>query len=154
MAELADAYGSGPYESNFMQVQVLLSAPVRSTIRGMENLLGDLSVGQRAKVILAKLLLENPDVLLLDEPTNFLDKEHIDWLSEYLKKFKGTFLLVSHDFDFVNKVTNCILDIEFQKITKYSGNFDKFLNVKQLRRESYIREFKAQQKEIKKSACI
>lgn len=117
---------------------------------GMENLLGNLSGGQRAKVILAKLLLENPDVLLLDEPTNFLDKEHVDWLSEYLKNFKGTFLLISHDFDFVNKVTNCILDIEFQKITKYSGNFDKFLNVKQLRRESYIREFEAQQKEIKK----
>lgn len=117
---------------------------------GMENLLGNLSGGQRAKVILAKLLLENPDVLLLDEPTNFLDKEHVDWLSEYLKNFKGTFLLISHDFDFVNKVTNCILDIEFQKITKYSGNFDKFLNVKQLRRESYIREFQAQQKEIKK----
>ena len=95
-------------------------------------------------------MLENPDGLLLDEPTNFLDKEHVDWLSEYLKNFKGTFLLISHDFDFVNKVTNCILDIEFQKITKYSGNFDKFLNVKQLRRESYIREFEAQQKEIKK----
>lgn len=117
---------------------------------GTDTLLENLSGGQRAKVILAKLLLENPDVLLLDEPTNFLDKEHVDWLSEYLKSFKGTFMLVSHDFDFVNKVTNCILDIEFQKITKYSGNFDKFLNVKQLRKESYIREFQSQQKEIKK----
>lgn len=117
---------------------------------GMNTLLETLSGGQRAKVILAKLLLENPDVLLFDEPTNFLDKEHVDWLSEYLKNFKGTFMIVSHDFDFVNKVTNCILDIEFQKITKYSGNFDKFLSVKQLRKESYIREFQAQQKEIKK----
>lgn len=50
-------------------------------------------------------------------------------------------MLVAHDFDFVNKVTNCILNIEFQRITKYNGNFDKFLNVKQLRKESYIREF-------------
>lgn len=117
---------------------------------GLDTLLETLSGGQRAKVILAKLLLENPDVLLLDEPTNFLDKEHVDWLSEYLKNFKGAFLLVSHDFDFVNKVTNCILDIEFQKITKYNGNFDKFLSVKQVRKESYVREFQAQQKEIKK----
>lgn len=59
-------------------------------------------------------------------------------------------MLISHDFDFVNKVTNCILDIEFQKITKYSGNFDKFLSVKQVRKESYVREFQAQQKAIKK----
>lgn len=117
---------------------------------GMNNSLEKLSGGQRARVILAKLLLESPDILLLDEPTNFLDKEHVDWLSDYLKNFKNAFLLISHDFDFINNVTNCILDIEFQKITKYNGNFDKFLSVKQLRRESYIREFNAQQKEIKK----
>lgn len=117
---------------------------------GMDSILENLSGGQRAKVILAKLLLENPDILLLDEPTNFLDKEHVDWLSEYLKSFKGSFMLVSHDFDFINKVTNCILDIEFQKITKYNGNFEKFLNIKQVRKENYIREFQSQQKEIKK----
>ncbi len=117
---------------------------------GIENLMKNLSGGQRAKVILAKLLLENPDVLLLDEPTNFLDKEHVDWLTDYLKNFDGAFLIVSHDFDFLDKVTNCILDIEFKKITKYNSNFAKFLEVKGLRKESYIREFQAQQKEIKK----
>ena len=116
----------------------------------METLLGNLSGGQRGKVILAKLLLENPDVLLLDEPTNFLDKEHVEWLSNYLKSFKGAFMLVSHDFDFLNKVTNCILDIEFHKVTKYNGNFEKFLKVKELRKESYMRQFQSQQKEIKK----
>jgi len=101
----------------------------------VENLLENLSGGQRAKVILAKLLLENPEVLLLDEPTNFLDIEHVDWLTDYLKNFDGSFLVISHDFDFLNKITNCILDIEFQKITKYNGNFAKFLEVKGLRRD-------------------
>lgn len=117
---------------------------------GMDTPINKLSGGQRAKVILAKLLLEKPDVLLLDEPTNFLDKEHVEWLSDFLKGFKGTFMLISHDFNFLDKVTNCILDIEFQKITKYSGNFSKFLETKGFRRENYIREFQAQQKEIKK----
>ena len=120
------------------------------TAIGIQNLIENLSGGQRAKVILAKLLLENNDVLLIDEPTNFLDKEHVDWLCDYLKKFKGAFITISHDFDFLDKITNCILDIEFQKINKYSGNFAKFLEIKGLRKESYIREFEAQQKEIKK----
>ena len=127
-----------------------VSSGLGITPLGMETLLGNLSGGQRGKVILAKLLLENPDVLLLDEPTNFLDKEHVEWLSNYLKSFKGAFMLVSHDFDFLNKVTNCILDIEFQKVTKYNGNFEKFLKVKELRKESYMRQFQSQQKEIKK----
>lgn len=139
---------SGFYEIDSQILKVSKGLGVSSL--GMDSLLKTLSGGQRAKVILAKLLLKNPDVLILDEPTNFLDKEHIDWLSEYLKNFKGVFMLVSHDFDFVNKVTNCILNIEFQRITKYSGNFDKFLKVKELRKESYIRGFQAQQKEIKK----
>lgn len=120
------------------------------TAFGLDKKIGELSGGQKAKVILAKLLLQKPDVLLLDEPTNFLDKEHVDWLTEYLKKFKKTFLVISHDFDFLDKITNTIIDIEFNTIKKYTGNFSKFLNIKNIQRESYVREFKAQQKEIKK----
>ena len=116
----------------------------------MDSTLGNLSGGQRAKVILAKLLLEQPNVLLLDEPTNFLDKEHVEWLTEHLKGSEGTFIVISHDFDFLDKITTCICDMEFCTIKKYSGNFSKFLTLKGLRRESYIREFEAQQKQIKK----
>ncbi len=151
--EKASDYQSLLTNSGFYEIDstiLKMSSGLGITSLGMDSLLENLSGGQRAKVILAKLLLETPDVLILDEPTNFLDKEHIDWLAEYLKSFKGAFMLVSHDFDFVNRVTNCILDIEFQKITKYNGDFNKFLEVKGLRRESYIREFQAQQKEIKK----
>ena len=120
------------------------------TALGMDSILEQLSGGQRAKVILAKLLLEEPNVLLLDEPTNFLDKEHVEWLTDYLKAYEGTFLVISHDFDFLDKITTCVCDIEFSTIKKYSGNITKFINLKGLRRESYIREFEAQKKEIKK----
>lgn len=133
-------------ESNVLKV----SAGLGISALGMENKIENLSGGQRAKVILAKLLLQNPDVMLLDEPTNFLDKEHVDWLSGFLKAFKGAFMIISHDFKFLEKITNCILDIEFQKVTRYNADFDKFIELKGLKRESYIREFEAQQKEIKK----
>ncbi|MDR1627174.1 MAG: ATP-binding cassette domain-containing protein [Oscillospiraceae bacterium] len=138
----------GFYEIESMVLKVADGLGI--TAIGAETLLENLSGGQRAKVILGKLLLESPDVLLLDEPTNFLDKEHVDWLTDYLKNFNGAFLVISHNFDFLDKITNCILDIEFKTITKYNGNFAKFLEIKGLRRESYIREFQAQQKEIKK----
>lgn len=120
------------------------------TAFGMDTPIKKLSGGQRAKVILAKLLLEEPDVLLLDEPTNFLDCEHVQWLTDYLKKFKGAFVVVSHDFKFLNSITTCICDINFGNIKKYTGNFDKFKKSKELGAASYERMFSAQQKEIKK----
>lgn len=117
---------------------------------GINKSLNQLSGGQKAKVILAKLLLQKPDMLLLDEPTNFLDKEHIEWLKNYLKTFKGAFIVISHDFEFLDEITTVIVDIEFGTIKKYTGNFSKFIKQKGLQRETYIREFKAQQREIKK----
>lgn len=133
-------------DSNVLKV----SAGLGVSALGMDSKIENLSGGQRAKVILAKLLLQNTDVMLLDEPTNFLDKEHVDWLSAFLKAFKGAFMIISHDFKFLEKITNCILDIEFQKVVRYNADFDKFIELKGLKRESYIREFEAQQKEIKK----
>lgn len=133
-------------ESNVLKVADGLGI----TPLGIDTVLKNLSGGQRAKVILAKLLLKNPDVLLLDEPTNFLDKKHVEWLTDFLKNFKNSFIVISHDLNFLDKITNRILDIEFQKITKYPGNISKFLEIKGLRKESYIREYQSQQKEIKK----
>ena len=120
------------------------------TAIGIDKKLGELSGGQRAKVILAKLLLEKLDILLLDEPTNFLDKEHIEWLIIHLKAFKGAFIVISHDFDFLDKITTCICDIESYSIKKYSGNLSNFISQKGLQRESYIKKFKSQKKKIKK----
>ena len=146
LQELLDAKNFYDIESNVMKTANGLGI----VALGMDNPLCELSGGQRAKVILAKLLLEQPDVLLLDEPTNFLDTEHIEWLVEYLKAFEGAFVVISHDFDFLDKITTCICNIEFKSIEKYHGNFSKFLKQKDIRRENYIREFHSQQKQIKK----
>ena len=117
---------------------------------GMDTILKNLSGGSRAKVILVKLLLSSPDVLILDEPTNFLDKEHIAWLASYLESMPSSFIIVSHDYDFLEKVTTCICDIEFSQIKKYKGPYSKFLKQKEANREEYIKQYEFQQKEIKK----
>lgn len=119
-------------------------------VMGMDTCLKELSGGQKAKVILAKLLLQNPEVLVLDEPTNFLDKEHVKWLSEYLKAFSGAFIIISHDFEFLESVTTCICDIEFNTIRKYKGKYSSFLKQKEALREEYIKLYQSQQKEIKR----
>ncbi|GMO14852.1 MAG: ABC-F family ATP-binding cassette domain-containing protein [Mycoplasmoidaceae bacterium] len=115
---------------------------------GMNSMLSDISGGQRAKVILAKLLLESPDVFLMDEPTNFLDKEQVEWLANYLKEFQGAYIIISHDFDFLNKVTNCIINIEFQQVKKYTGNFQQFIKLKEEHAKNLQTQFEKQQKEI------
>ncbi|MBS4189497.1 ABC-F family ATP-binding cassette domain-containing protein [Bacillus sp. FJAT-49705] len=118
---------------------------------GIDRKIQELSGGQRAKVILAKLLLEKPNVLLLDEPTNFLDKEHVEWLANYLEAFDGAFIVVSHDFDFLEKVSSCICDIEFGTIKKYYGKYSDFLRQKEHLRQDYIRRYNAQQRKIEKT---
>lgn len=118
---------------------------------GMERLIGKMSGGQRAKAILGKLLLEKPDVLLLDEPTNFLDQEHISWLAEYLAGFPGAFLAVSHDFAFLERIAGRICDIDNERLTKYYGSYSEFLKKKAMLREDYVRQYAAQQREIKKT---
>lgn len=118
---------------------------------GLARPVGQMSGGQRAKMILAKLLLEKPDVLLLDEPTNFLDKEHIAWLSDYLAGLENAFMVVSHDYNFLEKIANRICDIDNKTIAKYYGTYSEFLRKKTLLREDYVRQYAAQQREIKKT---
>lgn len=121
------------------------------TAIGLDRPIQMLSGGQRSKVILAKLLLEKPDVLLLDEPTNYLDDSHIDWLIEYLTQFSGTFLLVSHDDHFLNAVATSICDIEFGRLTKYTGNVNKAFQQKEKNKETYLKHYQAQQATIEKT---
>lgn len=118
---------------------------------GLQTPLKNLSGGQRAKVILAKLLLEEPDVLLLDEPTNFLDQEHVDWLAGFLNAFENAFIVVSHDFDFLEWISNCICDVEAQSLRKYHGKYSDFLKQKEHLREDHIRRYNAQQQKIRRT---
>ncbi len=121
------------------------------TTLGGDRPLAKLSGGQRAKVILAKLLLEEPDVLLLDEPTNFLDQEHVLWLSEYLSSFPNAFVVVSHESGFLENIAGCICDIDAGTLRKYTGKYSEFLRQKQHLREDHIRRYTAQQRQIKKT---
>lgn len=118
----------------------------------IENrLLKELSSGQRAKVFLGKMLLEEKDIILLDEPTNFLDLQHVEWLSKFLINYKNTFLVISHNFEFLNSCCNVILALENKKLTKYKGNYDQYIKQRDLNLEAYQKEYDKQQKEIKRT---
>lgn len=117
---------------------------------GMETDVGQLSGGQRTKLLLAKLLLEEPHVLLLDEPTNYLDFEHIEWLRNYLKSYPHNFILISHDTAFMNEVVNVIYHLEHKQLTRYLGNYRKFLDTYEFRKQQTFIAYERQQAEIKK----
>jgi len=112
--------------------------------------LGELSGGQRGKVLLAKLLLKNDDFILLDEPTNFLDVEQVQWLAGFLKQYENAFLLVSHDSSFINQTVDIIYAIENLEINRYVGNYEKYLELSALRKEQYDQARASQQDKIEK----
>lgn len=115
---------------------------------GLERDVTDLSGGQRTKVLLGKLLLEKPDILLLDEPTNYLDAEHIEWLKRYLNEYENAFILISHDIPFLNSVINLIYHMENQKLDRYVGDYDKFMEVYEMKKSQLEAAYNRQQKEI------
>jgi len=117
---------------------------------GYDTIIATLSGGQRAKLMLAKLLLQDLDVMLLDEPTNFLDLEQIDWLNKFLNAFKGTFILVSHDTQFLNDTCKIIINIENAQITKYWCSYNEYLVQHKQKTQQYIDNYERQQREIKK----
>ncbi len=108
------------------------------------------SGGWKMRIALAKILLLNPDVLLIDEPTNHLDIEAIIWLEEWLKSFKGSIVMTSHDRDFMNRICGRTVEIANKQITTYSGNYDFYLRERELRREQQIAAFKRQQEQLAK----
>ncbi len=115
---------------------------------GLEKDVAELSGGQRTKVLLAKLLLEKPDILLLDEPTNYLDAQHIEWLKRYLQEYENAFILISHDIPFLNSVINIIYHMENQRLDRYVGDYDKFQEVHAAKQAQLEAAYKRQQQEI------
>ncbi|PKM85689.1 MAG: heme ABC transporter ATP-binding protein [Firmicutes bacterium HGW-Firmicutes-11] len=117
---------------------------------GLEKDVSDLSGGQRTKVLLTKLLLQDPSILILDEPTNFLDYEQIEWLKKYLQEYENSFILVSHDMEFLNSVVNVIYHVNDGELTRYSGNYDKFQQMYAVKRNQEQKAFDRQQQEIER----
>ena len=115
---------------------------------GLERDVGELSGGQRTKVLLTKLLLEKPTILLLDEPTNYLDVEHIYWLQNYLENYENAFILISHDMEFLNRVVNVIYHVEQAKLTRYTGNYEQFQAAYAMQKEQARKAYERQQQEI------
>ena len=115
---------------------------------GLDKDVSELSGGQRAKVLLAKVLLENPMILILDEPTNFLDENHITWLTNFLQNYENAFILVSHDMPFLTSVTNVIYHLENTILTRYKGTYDDFLRMYEVKKQQVEQAFKKQQKKI------
>ena len=117
---------------------------------GLDRDVTDLSGGQRTKVLLTKLLLESPTILILDEPTNYLDEEHIVWLTRYLQEYDNSFILVSHDVDFINNTCNVIYHIENATLTRYKGNYDEFVRLRDIKKRQEESAYEKQVEERKK----
>ena len=114
---------------------------------GLDRDVSELSGGQRTKVLLAKLLLEKPEILLLDEPTNYLDTQHIEWLQRYLQEYENAFILISHDIPFLNSVVNVIYHVENKKIDRYPGDYAHFEEVYAAKKAQLEAAYKRQQQE-------
>lgn len=115
---------------------------------GIDSDVTELSGGQRTKVLLAKLLLEKPDILLLDEPTNYLDAEHIEWLKRYLQNYENAFVLISHDIPFLNDVINIVYHVENHNLVRYTGDYNNFQAVYAMKKAQLEAAYERQQKEI------
>lgn len=115
---------------------------------GLDRDVTELSGGQRSKVLLTKLLLENPMILILDEPTNYLDENHIIWLTRFLQNYENAFILVSHDIPFLNDVVNVIYHVENAVLTRYTGTYDDFTRMYEIKNRQLEQAYKKQQKEI------
>ena len=116
--------------------------------------ISDLSGGQKARVELAGLLLEKPDLLLLDEPTNHLDIKAINFLETFIKNYKGTAIIISHDRYFLDATVNRMMVLENGRLSSYAGNYTTFMAQRKKDMEVRIHQYKSQQKEIERQEEI
>ena len=116
----------------------------------MDKPISILSGGEKTRVLLGKLLLKKPTLLLLDEPTNHLDSEAIEWLEVFLKQYKGTVILISHDRYFLDQVVGRVFEVHNKKLKSYNGNYSKFIELSKIEKELELKKYEDQQKDLKK----
>lgn len=155
-AEISDEYArkTAIFESND---GYLINVKINKVLNGMgfgtetyDRVISTLSGGEKTRLALSKLLLENPNLLILDEPTNHLDFNTIMWLEDYLKDYKGALLIVSHDRYFLDKLTTSTCEIERGRLKRYKGNYSAFTKLKEADVIRQMKEYEAQQEEIAK----
>lgn len=154
--ELSDEYSelSSYFEANDgYRIDVKIS----TVLNGMgfrdfdtDRIIDNLSGGEKTRLAMAKLLLEEPDLLILDEPTNHLDLDTLAWLEDYLKSYKGTIIIVSHDRYFLNKLCTKIFEIENKRLTIYKGNYSSYVAQREMNIERQNKAYEIQKKEIAK----
>ena len=136
----------GGYDTDTRKNKVCSGLGIPQTMR--EQLFDALSGGEKTRVNLARLILEDTDVLLLDEPTNHLDLHAVEWLEEYLSRFKGTVLAISHDRYFLDRVVSRVIEIQDGKAEFYSGNYTFYAVEKERRYEEKLKQFEKEQAKI------
>jgi len=145
--ELAGGY---TYEARIRQVLAGLGFSAEE----WDQPLGQLSGGQRTRALLARLLLQAPDLLLLDEPTNHLDLAALEWLEDYLRQWPGSLVVVAHDRRFLDKVVGRIWDLGFGRLEKYVGNYSRYTELRAERMARRQAEYEAQQAHIAKTEAF
>lgn len=135
----------------------LINVKIKTVLNGMgfppetyDRVISTLSGGEKTRLAMAKLLLENPRLLILDEPTNHLDFDTVMWLEDYLQDYKGALLIVSHDRYFLDRLCTSICEIERTHLRRWKGNYTKFTELKAADIERRMKEYEAQQQEIAK----
>ncbi len=167
-AELAGCeYGGKDYKVLSAKIEALekfvasrdsynVDVKIKTVLNGMgfedfyDRVIDTMSGGEKTRLRLARLLLENPDLLVLDEPTNHLDVKTLYWLEDYLAAFKGAVFVVSHDRYFLDRTVTKIIEIENKRLSSYNGNYSKYKILKAERYERALKEYEKQQEEIKK----
>lgn len=146
LSERYDREGGYTYKSEITGILSSMAFPAESYNKKISTLSG----GERTRLALACLLLKKPDILFLDEPTNHLDIGTLKWLEQYLRGYKGTVVLVSHDRYFLDQTVNRIFEVENRKLHIYEGDYSFYASERRVRREAEMRRYEKQQKEIER----
>ncbi|WP_053025133.1 ABC-F family ATP-binding cassette domain-containing protein [Staphylococcus haemolyticus] len=168
LADQASNYDSEEYQQHMERYESLTNqfeqldgyqyeSKIKTVLHGLnfneddfDKPINDFSGGQKTRLSLAQMLLNEPDLLLLDEPTNHLDLETTKWLEDYLKYFKGAIVIISHDRYFLDKIVTQIYDVALGDVKRYVGNYEQFIEQRHKYYESRMQEYERQQDEIKR----